>query len=97
MQDRHGVVVEVLPPPGRKLLENLLRLLVPCPPEVPGESMKTGGEFGNFRSSGGGGSGGHRLNGIVRNAKRAPLNKRTKAAVKLFFQKKQPLPNGISL
>ncbi len=33
-QDGHGVVVEIRPPPGRKFRKNLLRLLIPRPPQV---------------------------------------------------------------
>ena len=38
-QHRHGVVVEIAPRARRQLLEHILRILVPRPPQVAGEAV----------------------------------------------------------
>ena len=45
VQHRHGVVVEVLPTAGGEALEDVLRLLVPAPPEVPRQAVQAIGQF----------------------------------------------------
>jgi hypothetical protein len=42
VQHRDRVVIEVLPPTRGELLEDLLRVLIPGPPEVPGEPVQSG-------------------------------------------------------
>jgi hypothetical protein len=41
-------VIEILPAARRQLVKDFLSLLVPTPPEVPGESVESSGEFGQF-------------------------------------------------
>ena len=48
VQNRNGVVIQILPGPRRELLEQFLWLLVPGPPEIAGNALKIGDEFGNF-------------------------------------------------
>ena len=45
-QDGDGIVIEVLPAAGGEFLENLLRPLVPGPPEVVGQTVEVSDEFG---------------------------------------------------
>ena len=48
MQHGHGVVVEILPAARGEFVENLLRLLVPGPPEIAGEFLQPGSQFRQF-------------------------------------------------
>jgi len=47
-QHGHGVVPEVLPAAGRKPLEQVLRLLVPTPPEIARQLIEAGNQFIQF-------------------------------------------------
>src|SRR5256885_1279287 len=40
-----GIVIEILPTAGGKLLESLLRVLVPGPPEIPDQLIQPDGQF----------------------------------------------------
>jgi len=42
VENGHCVVIEVLPAAGGEFLENLLRFLVPGPPEIPGQLAQAG-------------------------------------------------------
>ena len=46
VQNRDGVVVEILPATRREFLENLLRFLVPGPPQVARETVQPDDHFG---------------------------------------------------
>jgi len=48
LEDSHGVVIQVLPTPGRKLLENLLALLVPGPPQIARKNFQPGQQLCSF-------------------------------------------------
>ena len=48
LHHRNRVVVEVLPAAGRKLVEDLLRILVPGPPEVRCQSPQTRDQLCDF-------------------------------------------------
>ena len=39
MENGHGVVVEILPPAGRQLLEDFLRAFIPRPPKVTSQTV----------------------------------------------------------
>jgi hypothetical protein len=39
-------MIKILPAAGGQLVENLLRALVPGPPDVAGKTVKVGDEFG---------------------------------------------------
>src|SRR5436190_21533362 len=48
VQDGNGIVVKVLPPAWGEFLENLLRPLLPSPPNIPSQFIQAHRQFGQF-------------------------------------------------
>ena len=48
VENGDGIVEQVLPAAGGKLVKQVLRLLIPRPPEVPGQFIQAGNQFVQF-------------------------------------------------
>ena len=48
-QDGDGIMIKILPAARREFLKQILRLLVPAPPQVAGQFVEIGDQFVQFR------------------------------------------------